>query len=151
MSSAFTKIEDGMLSVLDELQCREPIFHNPVFGSTTAEFERSTATDYWEIGASGRRYSREFILRELTNSVPCLDAASAGWQTSEFGLRQLGPETYLLTYTLDQAGQRTRRATIWRRTEDSWQVLYHQGTIIAAEEDDVVPARSAVAAKPRLL
>jgi hypothetical protein len=139
MDSVFTRVGPELLAVLDELRRREPIFHNLEFGSTTAEFERSTATDYWEVGASGRRYSRDFILRELTTSVPYVDAAAAGWQTSEFGLRQLGPDTYLLTYTLDQAGRRTRRSTIWRRSEDGWHVLYHQGTIVAAEEDDTIP------------
>jgi len=139
MTSVFTKIEPELLPILEELRRREPIFHNPAFGSTTAEFERSTAPDYWEVGASGRLYSRDFILHELTKSVPYVDAAAAGWETSEFGLRRLGPDTYLLTYTLDQAGRRTRRSTIWRRSEDGWQILYHQGTIIAAEEDDRIP------------
>jgi hypothetical protein len=139
MDSVFTRVGPELLAVLDELRRREPIFHILEFGSTTAEFERSTATDYWEVGASGRRYSRDFILRELTTSVPYVDAAAAGWQTSEFGLRQLGPDTYLLTYTLDQAGRRTRRSTIWRRSEDGWHVLYHQCTIVAAEEDDTIP------------
>lgn len=139
MSSAFTKVEPGLLPILDELRRREPIFHNPEFGSTTAEFERSTSPDYWEVGASGRRYSRRFILNELTKSVPYVDAAAAGWQTSEFGLRRLGPDTHLLTYTLDQAGRRTRRSTIWQRSEDGWRILYHQGTIISAEEDDTIP------------
>ena len=107
---------------------------------STAEFERSTAPEYWEVGGSGRRYSREFILRELTVNVPNVDAAAAGWRTEGFGLRRLGPETYLLTYTLDQAGRRTRRATIWQRSEGGWRILYHQGTIIAAEEDDSLPS-----------
>jgi hypothetical protein len=139
MSSVFTVVEPGLLTVLDELRRREPIFHNAAFGTTTAEFEHSTAPDYWEVGASGRRYSREFILRELTKSVPFVDAAAAGWESSEFGLRRLGPETYLLTYTLDQSGRRTRRSTIWQRTEDGWRILYHQGTIISVEEDDAIP------------
>jgi hypothetical protein len=132
MESVFVKVEPELLPVLEELRRREPIFHNPEFGSTTAELERSTAADYWEVGASGRRYSRGFLLRELTKSVPYVDAAAAGWQTLEFGLRRLGPDTYLVTYTLDQAGRRTRRSTIWRSSEDGWQILYHQGTIIAA-------------------
>lgn len=136
MNPVFTRIDPELLPVLDELRRREPIFHTREFGSTTAEFERSTALDYWEVGASGRRYSREFILRELTKSVPYVDAAAAGWQTMDFGLRRLGPETYLLTYTLDQAGRRTRRSTIWQQSEDEWRILYHQGTVIAAEEDD---------------
>lgn len=140
MTSAFTRIDPELLPILEELRRREPIFHNPVFGMTTAEFERSTAPDYWEVGASGRRYSRKFILQELAVSVPFVDAAAAGWRSEDFGLRCLGPETYLLTYTLDQAGRRTRRATIWQNSETGWRILYHQGTIIAAEEDDRIPA-----------
>ena len=139
MNPAFTKIEPGLQPILDELRRRELIFHTPEFGSTTAEFERSTAPDYWEVGASGHRMSRDFILRELRKSVPYVSAAAAGWQTTEFGLRRLGPDTYLLTYTLDQSGRRTRRATIWQSSEDAWRILYHQGTIISAEEDDTIP------------
>jgi hypothetical protein len=63
-------------------QRREPIFHTPEFDATTAELERTTAADYWEVSASDRRYSQEFILRELTVSVPYGDAAAAGWQTT---------------------------------------------------------------------
>jgi len=44
-----------------------------------------------------------------------------------------------LTYTLDQAGRLTRRATIWLRTNEGWQILYHQGTIVSANEDDTIP------------
>ncbi|MGA7829357.1 MAG: DUF4440 domain-containing protein [Terracidiphilus sp.] len=140
-NSAFTRVEPELLPILDELRRREPIFHSPVFGSTTAEFEHSTAPDYWEVGASGRRYSREFILAWAGCSPShFVDAEASGWQTTEFGLRRLGPETYLLTYTLDQAGRRTRRATIWQSSEDSWRILYHQGTIISVEEDDTIPA-----------
>jgi hypothetical protein len=116
---------------------REPIFHSQEFGSTTAEFERSTDPDYWEVGASGRRYSRDFILAWAKESpVHFVDAQDANWKSTEFGLRRLGPDTYLLTYTLDQAGRRTRRSTIWQSSESGWRILYHQGTIIAAEEDD---------------
>jgi hypothetical protein len=140
MNPAFTKVEPDLLPILEELRRREPIFHNPEFGSTTAEFERSTAPDYWEVGASGRRYSRDFILLELAASDHFVDAAAAGWRTSQFGLRRLGPDTYLLTYTLDQAGRRTRRSTIWQSSETGWRILYHQGTIISVEEDDTIPA-----------
>jgi hypothetical protein len=141
MNSVFTKVDPNLLPILDELRRREPIFHRPVFGTTTAEFERATLPDYWEVGASGRRYSRDFILDWTKNSPNhFIDAEAAGWQAFEFGLRQLCPDTYLLTYTLDQAGRRTRRSTIWQRSEDGWRVLYHQGTTISAEEDDIIPS-----------
>jgi len=51
-----------LLPVLEALRRREPIFHRPEFGSTRADFERMAATDFWEIGASGHRYSRAHVL-----------------------------------------------------------------------------------------
>jgi len=57
VNSVFTMVEPGLQPILDELRRREPIFHSPEFGLTTADFERSTEPDFWEVGASGRRYS----------------------------------------------------------------------------------------------
>ena len=33
----------------------------------------------------------------------------------------------------------TRRATIWQWGQAGWRALYHQGTIVTAEEDDMAP------------
>jgi hypothetical protein len=118
-----------LLAVLGELSAREPIFHRPEFGTSRADFERMTVEDYWETGASGRRYSRQAVLNGLEErfSAPHDDV----WETSDFQCRRLGPETYLLTYTLLQDKQRlTRRATIWQRAKDGWKIVYHQGTIV---------------------
>jgi len=139
----FTHVEPELLSILTELSRREPIFHTSAFGATSAEIERATSTDFWEVGASGRRYSRDFILQEIFTGTSYVDAAQAGWKTSEFGLRRLSSDTYLLTYTLDQAGRRSRRSTIWQSAEDGWRILYHQGTVISAEEDDTIPTATA--------
>lgn len=115
--------------VLGELSRREPIFHRPEFGTSRADFERMTAEDYWETGASGRRYSRPSVLDGLEErfSVPHADV----WETRDFHCRKLSEDTYLLTYALLQDKQRlTRRATIWRNTPDGWKIVYHQGTIV---------------------
>ena len=85
----FARVEDGLEAVLRELRAREPIFHTAAFGLTAAERERVVAPGYWEVGASGRRYSREFILRLLEEKPP-VDAAGAGWECLDFGLRRLG-------------------------------------------------------------
>lgn len=132
----FAHTERDLLPILEELRRLEPIFHTAEFGTTNADFERMMAPGYWEVGASGRRYSRDFILQTLADAPP-IDAASAGWQTSGHALLRLGPDTYLLTYTLQQAERLTRRATIWQSTPEGWQILYHQGTIVSAEEGDV--------------
>ena len=118
-----------LLGVLAELSRREPIFHRPEFGTTRADFERMMVEDYWGTGASGRRYSRQFVLDELEKrfAAPHADV----WETRDFHCRRLSEDTYLLTYTLLQDNQRlTRRATIWRSTAEGWMIVYHQGTIV---------------------
>jgi predicted RNase H-like HicB family nuclease len=123
------KTAPELQGVLAELSRREPIFHRPEFGTTRADFERMTEEDYWETGASGRRYSRQAVLDGLEErfSVPHADV----WETRDFHCRRLSENTYLLTYTLLQDHQRlTRRATIWRSTADGWKIVYHQGTIV---------------------
>ena len=121
--------DPALRGILDELISREPIFHRPELGTTRADFENMTAADFWEVGASGRRYSREYVLAELEKRY-------AGeyvdeWETSDFHCRRLAENVYLLTYTLLQNRQRkTRRTTIWQRTPSGWKIMFHQGTIV---------------------
>ena len=61
----FLIADPALTAVRDELASREPIFHRPELGTTRADFENMTSTDFWEIGASGRRYSRDHVLHEL--------------------------------------------------------------------------------------
>lgn len=115
--------------ILAELVAREPIFHHPEFGTKRADFEEIMADDFWETGASGRIYSRQFVLDELERRFarPQEDI----WETSNFACRRLAQDLYLLTYTLLQNQTRlTRRATIWRKTTTGWKIVYHQGTIV---------------------
>jgi hypothetical protein len=117
--------------ILEELRSREPIFHRPEFGTTRADFESMVHAGFWEIGASGRPYSREYVLAELEerHQHPHEDV----WETSDFYCQCLAPNLYLLTYTLIQNKiRKTRRSTLWQRTEEGWKIIFHQGTIIEA-------------------
>jgi hypothetical protein len=138
LRKVFTHTDPNLLLVLEELKRREPIFHTREFGTSRADFEKAVAPEYWEASASGRRYSREFILNEL-EKYPPVDAATAGWTSEDHAVRQLGPDVYLMTYTLRQLKRVTRRATIWQRAPEGWRIVFHQGTIVAAEEDDTFP------------
>ncbi|WP_312858507.1 nuclear transport factor 2 family protein [Pseudonocardia pini] len=109
--------------VLVELREREPLFHRD------REPERLMAPDFWEVGASGRVYSREHVLAALGERYAADEPDE--WETGDFACRELGPGTYLLTYLLRQGERTTRRSTIWRRGPGDWQVLYHQGTPVA--------------------
>jgi hypothetical protein len=86
---------------------------------------------FWEVGASGRRYSRALVLSTLAErwSSPHQDQ----WETSGFHCREVGTDTYALTYTLRQGERLTRRLTLWRKVAGSWKILFHQGTVVSEE------------------
>ena len=128
--------DSKLRGILEELGQREPIFHHPEFGRTRHDFEAMTDAAFWEVGASGRRYSREYVLEVLTKRYadpeyrgvhsPPEDA----WQIKEFHCLEIAPDNYLITYTLVQGTRVTRRSTIWRRISAGWKVVYHQGTVV---------------------
>jgi len=127
--------EPRLREILEELRSREPVFHRPEFGTTRADFEGMTGPQFWEVGASGRRYSRDHVLDVLEDrhQVASHLALEDTWEAIDFACRELGSDTYLLTYTLLQGQRKTRRATVWRRVEGHWKILFHQGTVV---EDD---------------
>jgi hypothetical protein len=120
--------DPALTGVLADLQAREPIFHHPELGTTRADFENMMAADFWEVGASGRRYSRDAVLAELQKRY-------AGeyvdqWETRDFHCRRLAEDVYLLTYTLLQGERKSRRSTIWHNTATGWKIVFHQGTVV---------------------
>ena len=89
------------------------------------------ADDFWEVGASGQKYSRETVLDilEQRHNQP----VEENYSVSDFACRRIGPDTYLVTYQLEQENSRlSRRATLWQSSSDGWKILYHQGTLITS-------------------
>jgi hypothetical protein len=124
--------DHSLLDALTELQRREPIFHRRELGTTRADFEAITASDFWEVGASGEKFSREQVWASLERRYADPDYwAGDSWETSDFLCRQITPGTYLLTYTLQQGERVTRRLTVWKRSGDAWEIEYHQGTVVS--------------------
>lgn len=116
-------------AVREELMRREPLFHRAEFGTTRAHFEKMTAPEFWEVGASGRRYSREFVLDTLEDKYR--NYREDVWEVGDFHCIEIAADNYLATYTLVQGERVTRRATLWRRTPQGWLIVYHQGTLVA--------------------
>lgn len=131
-------MRDDLTEILAQLIANEPIFHRLEHldgrSPTRADFEAMTAPDFFEIGASGRIYTRDFVLDTLEARYSNPAYTDDPWDTNGFQLRQLSADTFLLTYTLIQhkpAGDRTtRRTTLWQQTPSGWQILFHQGTIV---------------------
>jgi len=120
--------ESEVLPVLRELMEREPLFHRPEFGTIRKDFEKMTAPEFWEVGASGRRYSRQFVLETLEKRYE--NATEDVWEVGDLHCLKIAGDNFLVTYTLIQGERVTRRATIWRRTAEGWQVVFHQGTVV---------------------
>lgn len=118
-----------LADVLAELSRLEPIFHWPPADMSLDALRKMTVDDFWETGASGRRYAREFVFEVLQQRMA--KAEPDMWEISDLYCRKLADEIYLLTYTLLQDRTRlTRRSTIWQRDADGWKIIYHQGTVV---------------------
>jgi hypothetical protein len=114
-------------AVLAALRDREPIFHREPPGTDRTGFAALITDDYWEIGASGRRYDRMFVL----DTVAARPHEPPGaWQVDDFAVRPLGGDAWLATYLLHQGPRVSRRSTVWRREGGRWAAAYHQGTLV---------------------
>jgi len=120
-----------LLDVEAELKRREPLFHRVEFGTTRQDFEKMTAPEFWEVGASGRRYSRDYVLNILESRFET--AGDDPWDVRDFHCAAIAADNFLATYTLLQGQRVTRRATLWRRTAAGWLAVFHQGTLVAAD------------------
>ncbi|MFC4653893.1 DUF4440 domain-containing protein [Rheinheimera marina] len=89
------------------------------------------ADDFEEINAAGQRYGKEPVLQRLPGEqAPKIQAGN-------YQLRLLGPDHAQLLYLaiVTRAGAEpaySQRCSIWRRQQQHWQMIYHQGTNCAA-------------------
>lgn len=120
------QVEKSLEPVLAELERLEPLFHSAAPEATPQEFEAIVAPDFWEVGASGRRYGRDFSLKLLATRAR--EPSTEEWSCTGYHVQEITPGSYLLTYTLHQPGRVTRRCTIWRKSAGKWLAVYHQGT-----------------------
>ncbi|HEX7635071.1 MAG TPA: DUF4440 domain-containing protein [Noviherbaspirillum sp.] len=111
-----------------ELLAREPIFHHRELGASQSSLEEATEESFWEVGASGRRYSRQFVIETVLKRWS--EQHEDEWQLSEPYCQELAKDLYLLTYTLQQGARVSHRSTLWRQASGSWKIVFHQGTVV---------------------
>ncbi len=88
--------------------------------------ERTLAPDFFEFGRSGRIYRREDTLAIESQHI------DAELPLKNFSARLLSQDIVLVTYTsavtyrgIEEIGN---RSSLWSRTENGWQLRFHQGT-----------------------
>jgi hypothetical protein len=123
-----------LVEVLEELKAREPLFHHRHLVDSAETFDRETDEGFWEVGASGRVYSRDtvrdVVLARCAES-PVDEMVMQGWTTESHHVDGLGDGSFLFTYVLHEKERATRRASIWQHTPLGWRVRYHQGTVVS--------------------
>ncbi len=116
--------------ILTTLTSLEPLYHAACPEANSKDFERLVSADFWEVGASGKTYSRAFALDALQNRPT--RPSSDMWQTSEFSIKSLNGNVFLLSYLLTQPMRHTKRLTVWQIVDNQhWQAVYHQGTVVS--------------------
>jgi hypothetical protein len=98
------------------------------------DISRLLADDFIEFGASGNVWSKAEVVEQLP-----LESFTQR-RISEFAVKPLSKHSALVTYhcQADFLGQRgmvgSLRSSIWRKREEQWQMVFHQGTLIPGEQ-----------------
>jgi hypothetical protein len=116
------------------LRALEEELHRPETRRDAARLGMLLHPDFEEIGRSGRHYTREDTIRELSaeRNLTTLRAV-------DFVVSRIGDGIALVTYrsaNVDAAGNESRvtqRSSLWIETAAGWQMRFHQGTPVARE------------------
>ncbi len=118
-------------SMNEHLRSLEEKLLNPEVRKSPQELLYLLSDEFIEIGSSGTIYNKHQIIETLKQE-------SEGYITiMNFKELQLAPEVILLTYTansVNKISNNTRhslRSSIWRKSDDRWQLVFHQGTPLA--------------------
>lgn len=119
-----------MADLLQTLTQLERALHHPGSVLTAAQCDALLHADFFEVGKSGLRYSRQQVLAYLSQTS---GQAPSVVETSDYQVHELGADCALLTYACVHAGDsapiKVLRSSIWRRSPSGWQLFYHQGTV----------------------
>jgi hypothetical protein len=120
-----------MASLSEQLLGLEKKLLDPVLRRNPELLALMLADNFVEFGSSGRRYDKKQVLYQLSRQLP------AQLTIEEFRVVELAPDAALVTYraraeSSDRKGEKySLRSSIWRQQGAHWQMLFHQGTLVA--------------------
>ncbi|MGC9544722.1 DUF4440 domain-containing protein [Streptomyces sp. UG1] len=86
--------------------------------------------EFHEFGASGRRWDKASTVNRLPRDT---DPADRYVVTSGIEGVRLAPDVVHLTFDTVYNGRHAHRSSLWRLTDDGWQMYFHQGTPFTPE------------------
>lgn len=117
------------IDVLKELTELEIHIHWPALGTSKQDIENLLDENFWEVGASGKKYDREIVLKVLLERAQKKNREI--WASENFQCTLLAENIYLLTYTNYQGERKAERSSIWKKFDSGYKLIYHQGTIVS--------------------
>lgn len=118
--------EPEAADVFEELMRLESLFHSDTQEATPELFDKMLASEFREVGASGKCYGREAALMILENRIR--ESIKDRWTMLDVAVTKVSTHVFLITYALQQPTRITRRCTLWKKSDSGWQAFYHQGT-----------------------
>lgn len=114
-----------------ELMALEERLLDPAVRAVPAEVRALLAPEFVEFGASGRVFDRDAILAMLAAEPPRVALQARG-----FKARLLAPGAALTTWRVTRDdGIETLRSSVWQQQGGRWQMVFHQGTLAARDDE----------------
>ncbi|MFE3641188.1 DUF4440 domain-containing protein [Streptomyces sp. NPDC059169] len=89
--------------------------------------------DFLEFGASGRRWERAAIIESLVREGDA-DPDAVPIAASRMTGDEIAPGVVHLTFVTDDNGAHAHRSSLWRWSDGSWRLYFHQATPFSADE-----------------
>lgn len=117
-----------------ELKALELRLLDPAVRGNPEQVSALLAPEFIEFGASGRVFDRAAIVAALA-----AEGTRVARHLSRFAVRPLGPDAALATCRVKRAdGVETLRASVWQRRDGHWQMVFHQGTQAASDDESTL-------------
>ena len=118
-----------------QLESLERLLLDPAARADAAELAALLHDDFIEFGRSGAVYDKAGTIAGLTAEASATPVARLA---QDLKVKLLAEGVALVTYVSIRqaegaAALRSRRSSIWTRAGGHWQMIFHQGTPIAAE------------------
>ena len=117
-----------MNALQEEIYHLEELLLQPETRKSLVKLNELLADDFREFGSSGMIFSKNDILKNLALET------STQFAILEFKIEELSPDIVLSTYKASKKTDKeisfSLRSSIWKKLENKWQMVFHQGTKI---------------------
>ncbi|MFT4135874.1 DUF4440 domain-containing protein [Microbacterium sp.] len=112
---------------LEAVAALERELQTPECRSDPARVAELLADDFEEVSASGSAWSKADTLAGLAAEA----SEAPRIHVHELVTRRVADDVVLARWMSERSGRRAERTSLWRRDDDRWRLVHHQGTPVA--------------------